>query len=65
MQMVRKELEGFAIKSAECLKTSQNLNDFSRNLKRTTFDAALSAEMSERELNLCTPRDHNGTYKFQ
>jgi putative transposase len=45
-------------------KTSQDLNDFSRNLKRTTFEAVLNAETSECELNLYTPRDHNGSYKF-
>ena len=47
MQMNRKELEAFAKEAAKGIKTPQDLNDFSRMLKKITVEAALNAEMDE------------------
>jgi putative transposase len=47
MQMNRKELEAFAKKAAKGIKTPQDLNDYSRMLKKITVEAALNAEMEE------------------
>ena len=47
MQMNTKELEAFAKEAAKSIKTPQDLNDFSRMLKKTTVEAALNAEMEE------------------
>jgi hypothetical protein len=47
MQMNRKELEAFAKEAAKGIKTPEDLNDFSRMLKKITVEAALNAEMEE------------------
>ena len=47
MQMNTKELEAFAKEAAKSIKTPQDLNDFSRMLKKITVEAALNAEMDE------------------
>jgi putative transposase len=47
MQMNRKELEAFAKEAAKSIKTPEDLNDFSRMLKKITFEAALNAEVDE------------------
>ncbi len=47
MQMNRKELEAFAKEAAKGIKTPEDLNDFSRMLKKITVEAALNAEMDE------------------
>jgi hypothetical protein len=47
MQMNTKELEAFAKKAAKGIKTPQDLNDFSRMLKKITVEAALNAEMDD------------------
>ena len=45
--MNTKELEAFAKEAAKSIKTPQDLNDFSRMLKKITVEAALNAEMDE------------------
>jgi acetoin utilization protein AcuB len=45
--MNTKELEAFAKKAAKGIKTTQDLNNFSRMLKKITVEAALNAEMDE------------------
>ena len=45
--MKTKELEAFAKEAAKSIKTPQDLNDFSRMLKKITVEAALNAEMDE------------------
>jgi transposase-like protein len=40
----QKELEAFAKEAAKGIKTPQDLNDFSRMLKKITVEAALNAE---------------------
>jgi transposase-like protein len=45
--MNTKELEAFAKEAAKGIKTPQDLNDFSRMLKKITVEAALNAEMDE------------------
>ena len=45
--MNKKEIEGLALKAAESIKTEQDLNDFSRVLKKITVEAALGAELDE------------------
>ena len=47
IQMNTKELEAFAKEAAKSIKTPQDLNDFSRMLKKITVEAALNAEMDE------------------
>jgi putative transposase len=47
MQMNTQELEAFAKKAAKGIKTPQDLNDYSRMLKKITVEAALNAEMEE------------------
>jgi putative transposase len=47
MQMNRKQLEAFAKEAAKVIKTPQDLNDFSRMLKKITVEASLNAEMDE------------------
>jgi putative transposase len=47
MHMNRKELEAVAKEEAKGIKTPQDLNDFSRMLKKITVEAALNAEMDE------------------
>jgi putative transposase len=45
--MDRKELEAFAKEAAKGIKTPQDLNDFSRMLKKITVAASINAEMDE------------------
>ena len=45
--MNKKEIEGLALKVAESIKTEQDLNDFSRLLKKITVEAALGVELDE------------------
>ena len=45
--MNKKEIEALALKAAESIKTEQDLNDFSRVLKKITVEAALGAELDE------------------
>jgi putative transposase len=45
--MNRKELEVFAKEAGKGIKTPQDLNDFSRMLKKITVEAALNAVMDE------------------
>lgn len=45
--MNRKELEVFAKEAAKGIKIPEDLNDFSRILKKITVEAALNAEMDE------------------
>jgi transposase-like protein len=45
--MNKKELEAFAKEAAKGIKTPQDLNDFSRMLKKITVEAALNAEMED------------------
>ena len=45
--MNKKESEALALKAAESIKTEQDLNDFSRVLKKITVEAALGAELDE------------------
>ena len=45
--MNKKEMEALALRAAESIKTEQDLNDFSRVLKKITVEAALSAELDE------------------
>ena len=45
--MKTKELEAFAKEAAKSIKIPQDLNDFSRMLKKITIEAALNAEMDE------------------
>ena len=47
IKMNTKELEAFAKEAAKGIKTPQDLNDFSRMLKKITVEAALNAEMDE------------------
>jgi putative transposase len=47
MHMNRKELEAVAKEAAKGIKTPQDLNDFSRMLKKITVTASLNAEMEE------------------
>jgi putative transposase len=47
MQKNTKELEAFAKEAAKGIKIPQDLNDFSRMLKKITVEAALNAEMDE------------------
>ena len=41
--MNRKELEAFAKEAAKSIKTQEDLNDFSRMLKKITVEAALKS----------------------
>ena len=45
--MNKKELEAFAKEAAKSIKTQDDLNDFSRMLKKITVEAALNAELDE------------------
>ena len=45
--MNKKEIEALALKAASRIKTEQDLNDFSRLLKKITVEAALGAELDE------------------
>jgi transposase-like protein len=45
--MNRKDLEAFAKEAAKSIKTQDDLNDFSRMLKKITVEAALNAELDE------------------
>jgi transposase-like protein len=45
--MNRKELVAFAKEAAKGIKTPEDLNDFSRMLKKITVEAALNTEMDE------------------
>ena len=45
--MSKKEIEALALRAAERIKTEQDLNDFSRLLKKITVEAALGAELDE------------------
>ena len=45
--MNKKEIEALALRAAERIKTEQDLNDFSRLLKKITVEAALGAELDE------------------
>lgn len=45
--MNKKELEAFAKEAAKSIKTPDDLNDFSRMLKKITVEAALNAELDE------------------
>jgi putative transposase len=47
MQMKRKELEAFAKEAAKGIKPPEDLNNFSRILKKITVEAALNAETEE------------------
>jgi hypothetical protein len=47
MQKNTKELEAFAKEAVKGIKIPQDLNDFSRMLKKITVEAALNAEMDE------------------
>jgi hypothetical protein len=51
MQMNRKELEAFTKEAAKGIKTPQDLNDFSRMLKKITVEAALNVQMDEHQAN--------------
>jgi transposase-like protein len=62
MQMNRKELEAFAKEAAKGIKTPEDLNDFSRMLKKITVEAALNAEMEGAKfwLSVLTELQHRG-----
>lgn len=45
--MNKKELEAFAREAAKSIKTEQDLNDFSRMLKKVTVETALNAELDD------------------
>ena len=45
--MDKKEMEALALKTASRIKTEQDLNDFSRLLKKITVEAALGVELDE------------------
>jgi putative transposase len=45
--MNRKELEAFAKEAAKSIKNPEDLNDFSRMLKKITVEATLNTEMDE------------------
>ena len=53
--MNKKEIEALALRAAERIKTEQDLNDFSRLLKKITVEAALGVELDEHLACLSLP----------
>jgi transposase-like protein len=47
MQIYKRELEAFAKETAKCIKTPQDLNEFSQMRKKITVEATFNAEMED------------------
>ncbi len=45
--MNKKEIQSIAREAAKSIKTEQDLNDFSRMLKKITVETALNAELDD------------------